>query len=128
MKRALSLPAAFVCALGLHLAPLAAWLALTRAAPEPEKPLLSFDNIGIVALRAQEARTAEPPPPQTAPPPPASRPPPPRPAPKPPSRRAAVPLPEPPPAAAASAAPPPEAHEAKEEESRLAQRLVDQEA
>jgi protein TonB len=39
-----------------------------------------------------------------------------------------VPLPEPPPAAAASAAPPPEAHEAKEEESRLAQRLVDQEA
>jgi protein TonB len=125
MKQALSLPAALACSLWAHLAPVSVWFLVMWATPTeaPVKKPLALDNIGIIAMREQEARTSAPPP-QAAPPAPASTPPPPapKPKPKPPRPRPAVALPEPPPATASPAPPP---REAKEEESRVAQRMAD---
>jgi protein TonB len=146
MKRGLSLRWALACSLGLHLAPPVLWLAVAWAMPPPSKPpkLVTFDDIGIVALREREERVSEPeppplpvPPPEPEPPPPEPEPEPPEPEPEPPPpepplrpKPAAVPLPvaapAPPRRAPPPALPPPRAN--PEEESRVAQRVLDKEA
>ncbi|MDR2261071.1 MAG: energy transducer TonB [Azoarcus sp.] len=128
MKHTFSLPAALACSLLIHLAPVSVWFLVMWAAPAetPVRKPLALDDIGIIAMREQEARTGAPPL-RAAPPalPTLPAPPAPKPKPRPPRPRpAAVVLPEPPPAAVSPAPPP---REAKEEERRVAQRMADRE-
>jgi protein TonB len=137
MKRGLSLAGAFAVSLGAHLALAAACLSLAApSAPKapPARKLLVVDEIGLIALREQEARVAEPeaPPPEPVPPPPEPEPPPPPPEPEPPpvpeAPKPPPPAPKPRPRRAPAAAAPPPARVARAEESRAAQRLAEVEA
>jgi protein TonB len=119
MRRPLPLSAALACSALLHLTPLAAWFAFKWIAPPRAEKPLAFDDIGIIAMRQQEARAAAPPPPPEVPP--APKPPPPKPAPP---RPAAVPLPKP----VAAARPAPAKAQEEEAESRVAQRLADRDS